>query len=680
MQLSHLHLTLGVAARLLGLLAFAASILALPRGANAAESVWVSSLDLSRITQGWGTARADVSVEGHPISIGGQKFVHGVGTHAASIFRIDLKKGAQRFLASVGVDDEANDKRSSIEFQVLGDEKLLWKSGVMRGGAAAIPIDLDVINVGVLTLVVTDAGDGNAADHADWGDARLEFTGERPVAFEGFTYPAVILTPKSGPHPRINGPSIFGVRPGSPFLYTVPATGKRPMKFSADGLPQGLRLDAANGRITGVLTQEGEHTVTLRATNTLGSAKKRFRIIVGEEIALTPPMGWNSYNAWGTDVDDQKVLRSARALVKYGLDQHGWTYLNIDDGWQGHRGGPLNALQPDLKRFPDIKEMCDEIHGMGLKVGIYQTPWVSSYGRRVGGSSENPDGAWDAATMTQGPFNSKVLPFAIGKYHFTVNDAKQWAAWGVDYLKYDWAPNEVPETKEMYDALRASQRDIVLSLSNDTTNTLFDQITEVSKYANCWRIGGDIADNWESIREHGFEGDKWAPFARPGHWNDPDMFEIGANGGGHPKRLTPDEQYTHVSQWCLLAAPLLLGCDLEHLDDFTVGLLSNDEVLEVNQDSLGHQATRVASSGDWSVYAKTMEDGSRAVGLFNNGLLSAPVSVDWSSLGITGKQQVRDLWRQKNLGVFDGKFQSPVASHGVLLLRLTSVSVSKSKT
>jgi alpha-galactosidase len=481
----------------------------------------------------------------------------------------------------------------------------------------------------------------------------------------------VALTPPSPKTPQIHGPKVFGVRPGSPFLYTIPATGDRPMTFSADGLPDGLKLDETNGQITGSLSQPGTIQVTFHARNSLGQTDRPFKIVVGDDIALTPPMGWNSWNCWGTGISQEKVLKSARAMIKAGLDQHGWTYVNIDDAWQGARGGDLNAIQPDPKTFPDIKSMADEIHGMGLKLGIYSTPWVTSYGGHVGGSSENSEGTWDKATMTKGPKNRKQLPFAIGQYHFFTNDAKQWAAWGVDYLKFDWAPNELPETMEMEGALRASGRDIVLSLSNNTTNSLFNIIGDMSKVANCWRIGGDINDSWGSIVGHGFHQDKWATFARPGHWNDPDMFEIGANGGGSPKRLTPDEQYTHVSLWCLVSAPLLLGCDLDHLDDFTLGLLTNDEVIDVDQDESGKEATHVSGQGDIEVYAKPLADGSWAAGLFNLGKTEAPVTVKWSDLGLSGKQKVRDLWRQQDAGSFDDGYTVPVASHGVVLIRVS---------
>ncbi len=480
----------------------------------------------------------------------------------------------------------------------------------------------------------------------------------------------VILTPASPHSPQIHGPKIFGVRPGSPFLYSIPATGDRPMHFSADGLPGGLHLDESTGRISGTLTSKGTFSVTLHARNSLGDSTRPFKIIAGDEIALTPPMGWNSWNCWHSGISQAKVLQSAHGLVNSGLAQHGWIYVNIDDAWQGVRGGELNAIQPNPKTFPDFPAMAREIHDMGLKLGIYSTPWVTSYAGHVGGSSENAEGTWDHATMTKGPKNKKILPFAIGSHHFFLNDAKQWAAWGVDYLKFDWAPIEPPETEEMENAIRASGRDIVFSLSNNATNSLFSVIPEVSKIGNSWRLGNDISDNWNSVVGNGFHHDQWAPYSHPGHWNDPDMFEVGTNGGGTPKRLTAEEQYSHVSLWCLLSAPLLLGCDLDHLDDFTRGLLTNDEVIDLDQDELGRQATCVAKEGDCEVYAKPLADGSWAAGLFNLGKKETPVTVKWSDLGLSGQQMVRDLWRQKDVGLLADQFSAPVPSHGVVLIRI----------
>ena len=487
-----------------------------------------------------------------------------------------------------------------------------------------------------------------------------------------------ILTPKPAATPRINGPKIFGVRPGSPFHYSIPATGDRPMTFAVDDLPAGLKLDAANGRITGSLNMPGEFNVTLRATNALGSAEKSFRIVVGEEIGLTPAMGWNSYNCFGERVNQDLELRAARAIIKLGLDQHGWTYVNMDDGWIGRQRNATNhAPQADPQRFTDIKGMVDEIHALGLKAGLYSTPWTQTYGGRLGGSSENPDGNWPPIGVPGAAKNAKKLPFAIGKYRFSYIDAKQFADWGFDYLKLDWGPVEAPETKEMHQALRVTGRDIVLSLSNNQVKKLLPIIGEVSPWAQSWRTTTDINDNWKRVAgDIGFAQDAWAASARPGHFNDADMLVVGQLGGRipsqlHPSKLTPDEQYTHISLWCLLSSPLLMGCDLEKMDDFTLSLLTNDEVLEVDQDSLGKQAVQVGGHGDLKIYAKPLDDGSLAVGLFNIGAMEATVTANWPDLKLTGKQTVRDLWRQKDLGVFDEKFDAKVAPHGVVLVRIS---------
>jgi len=631
-----------------------------------AETVSISSLDLTLARQDYGKTTPNLSVNGKPLSIGATPFSDGVGTHASSLILIDLKKSATRFTASVGVDDEVKNSAASVEFQVKADDKIVWKSGVMKAGDAAKKVDVDVGGAGILSLVVTAAGDGINYDHADWAEAVLEYSGAKPETIQVPAPPRIVLTPKAGPAPRINDASVFGVRPGNPFLYSIPATGTRPMAFAADGLPAGLSLDAA----TGVLKDKGEFAVVLHAKNSLGEAGKKFRIVVGDEIGLTPPMGWNSWNCWGGHVTQEKVMSSARAMVAAGLDQHGWTYINIDDTWQGERGGAFNGIQPDPKRFADIKGLCDAVHGMGLKVGIYSTPWTVSYGHRLGGSSNNPGGKWDAGVNLHTAVNHRIYPYSVGTTHFAKNDAQQWAAWGFDYLKYDWGPVDIENTREMGDSLRAPGRDIFYSLSNNGAGNIFSIITGLSGLANAWRTTNDIGESWGSMESIGFNENPWAPFQRPGHYNDPDMLIVGNIGWGnpHPTKLTPDEQYTHISLWCILGAPLLLGCDLAALDDFTLGLLTNDEVLEIDQDPLCKQGIKVSGKGSLDVYEKPMEDGSVAVGLFNRGAGEATITATWADLKLTGKQIVRDLWRQKDLGVYSDKFEAPVASHGVVLL------------
>jgi alpha-galactosidase len=321
-----------------------------------------------------------------------------------------------------------------------------------------------------------------------------------------------------------------------------------------------------------------------------------------------------------------------------------------------------------------MKGLCDTIHQMGLKAGIYSTPWISSYGRYPGESSDHPDGAWTKALQDAKHF---------GKYTFIQADADQWAAWGFDYLKYDWDPLDVAHTKAMSLALRKSGRDIVFSLSN---NAPFDHAADWAKWANCWRTTGDIFDSWSeagqgyqfTVSEIAFSQDRWAAFAGPGHWNDPDMLVVGDVGWGnpHPSHLTPDEQYTHITMWCLLSAPLLIGCDLDRLDAFTLNLLDNDEVLAIDQDALGKQATRVATDGSMDVYLKDLEDGGKAVAFFNRG--SCQETIDFNKLpniGLGGRHHVRDLWRQRDLpdttGVYGERFKVSVAAHGVELYKFT---------
>jgi alpha-galactosidase len=322
-----------------------------------------------------------------------------------------------------------------------------------------------------------------------------------------------------------------------------------------------------------------------------------------------------------------------------------------------------------------MKSMCAQIHEMGLKAGIYSTPWITSYAKFVGGSSDDPSGAWTTNLASRDYRH-------FGQHYFAENDARQWADWGMDYLKFDWCPMDVPHAAEMAKALRKTKRDILFSLSNTASH---EHAADWASLANCWRTTCDIWDGWENnpakdasynygVSEIAFAQDQWAAFAGPGHWNDPDMLVVGYVGWGsqlHPTKLTPDEQYTHISMWCMLSAPLLIGCDLERLDSFTLGLLGNDEVLALDQDALGKQATRVATYGAVDVFMKELEDGSKALGLFNRGDQPANVTLNkLPNLGLEGAWHLRDLWRQQDLPDVNGTLQTSVPAHGVVLLKL----------
>ena len=646
---------------------FAAIVaLALSVVADDIDTVYISTLDISKVKQAWGYPLKDISIEGKGLSIGGRKFEQGLATHAVGEFRINLKGGSERFLAYVGVDDDViGGEGGSVEFFVYADGKQIWNSGVRRAGWRAVRVDLDVCGVKLLVLKVKEADDGIHWDHADWADAKLLVSGEKPAAVDMPVEKPYILTPKPSPRPRINGPKVFGVRPGHPLLYTIAATGDRPMEFAVDNLPTGLALDGSTGQITGTLNEKGESTVMLRAKNALGTDEREFRIVVGDTIALTPPLGWNSWNCFAHDIDDKKVRSAADAMVSSGLINHGWSYINIDDCWMVKpdskdsmlAGEPRDArgMINTNKNFPDMKALSNYVHSKGLKIGIYSSP---------------------------GPVTCQGY---TASYEYEQQDAQQYANWEIDYLKYDWcsygrvaggsdrtalmAPYFV-----MRDALDNVNRDIVYSLCQYGMGEVWKWGAEVG--GNCWRTTGDITDTWSSVEWIGFSQDGLEEYARPGRWNDPDMLVVGMVGWGpqlHPTSLTPSEQYSHISLWCLLSAPLLVGCDMTQLDEFTLNLLTNDEVLEVNQDPLGKQANRVSQIDDLEVWVKVLEDGSKAVGLFNRQDDMTSVTAMWSDLDIQGKQLIRDLWRQKDLGVFEDSFTATVPGHGVELVRVRRV-------
>ncbi len=482
-----------------------------------------------------------------------------------------------------------------------------------------------------------------------------------------------VLTPKPGAEPRINGTRIFGVRPGSPFLFKIPATGEKPLKYEVVGLPEGLTCDALTGRITGMIEVPGEYKITFKVTNIKGTAEREFRIVCGENIALTPHMGWNSWYVWENHITDSIMRASAAAMVSSGMIDHGYMYINIDDCWSVKAnskdssllGDPrdINGMVNSNRRFPDMRSLTDYIHSLGLKAGIYTSP---------------------------GPLTCAGYTAA---WNYEEKDVARFVDWGYDFLKYDWcsynrvAKNDsLPELQKPYllisGLLARQKRDIVLNLCQYGMGDVWKWGKSVG--GNSWRTAGDLGGSFEEIGtalfRDGFDvftDNELQRYGGPGGWNDPDYLLLGylSNWEGQtvPTPLTPDEQYTQVSLWCLQAAPLILSGDITRLDEFTLGLLTNDEIIEVDQDPLGKPGYRISKAGNLEVWMKPMEDGSLAVGLFNRSDVKTKVTALWSDLGISGKQKARELWRQKDLGIFKEKYSSTVAPHGVVMIRLWRV-------
>jgi len=355
-------------------------------------------------------------------------------------------------------------------------------------------------------------------------------------------------------------------------------------------------------------------------------------------LAKTPPMGWNSWNKFGAKIDDKTVREIADTIVALGMRDAGYVYVNIDDGWQGERDAK-GALQPN-PHFPDMKALADYVHAKGLKLGIYSSP-----GPRTCAGFE-------------------------GSYGHEEIDAKTWAEWGIDYLKYDWCSamriwndDDMPAVyQKMAEALRAAGRPIVYGLCQYGRAKVQEWGPKVS--GNLWRSTGDIRDQWDSMAAIGFSQSDLAPYAAPGHWNDPDMLEVG-NGG-----MTPVEYQTHFSLWAMIAAPLLAGNDLRNMPAETKEILLNREVIAVDQDKLGKGGYRIAQQGETEVWAKPLEQGAYAVALFNRGATEVEASVKWSDLKLSGPLKVRDLWAHADRGRMADGFTAKVASHGVVMIRV----------
>jgi len=365
-------------------------------------------------------------------------------------------------------------------------------------------------------------------------------------------------------------------------------------------------------------------------------------------LAVTPPMGWNSWNHFGAKVTDADVRATADAMVASGMRDAGYTYVNIDDDWEGERDAQGN-IHSNI-RFPDMKALADYVHSKGLKLGIYSSP------------------------------GTKTCEGNAGSYGYEQKDADTFAAWGVDFLKYDLCsymdemklhdPKQDPQLAlammkeayaKMHQALVNTHRPIVYSICQYGVGSVWEWGPKVG--ANLWRTTDDIRDDYRSMALIGFSQAGLEKFAGPGHWNDPDMLEVG-NGG-----MTPDQYRTQMSLWAMLAAPLLAGNDLSKMDDVTKSILINREVIAVDQDKLGIQGSRV---GPPQIWMKPLSGGAKAVAMFNyvTDDEAEPQTLQFKDVGFDGPVHVRDLWAHKDLGVLEGSYTVTIPQGGVVMLRL----------
>jgi alpha-galactosidase len=366
-------------------------------------------------------------------------------------------------------------------------------------------------------------------------------------------------------------------------------------------------------------------------------------------VAATPPMGWNSWNHFAGKVNEADVKAAADAMVSSGMKAAGYEYINIDDTWEGQRDAQ-GFIHPNSK-FPDMKALADYVHSKGLKLGIYSSP---------------------------GP---KTCAGYSGSYGHEHQDAETYGKWGIDYLKYDLcsydgimrkeAPNDTQKQDammiaayaKMHRALEATGRPIIFSLCEYGRDDVWTWGASVG--GNLWRTTGDIQDNYQRMTDIGFNQLGLAKYARPGHWNDPDMLEIG-NGG-----MNYDEEKTHMSLWAILAAPLIAGNDLSHMSAQTLSVLTNREVIAVDQDTLGKEGSRAFAVGMTEIWTKPLKGGAVAAGLFNRDTVSHEMTLKLTTFGFGPHAKLRDLWAHTDVTPTNGQYMVNVPPHGVVMLRVS---------
>jgi alpha-galactosidase len=516
---------------------------------------------------------------------------------------------------------------------------------------------------------------------------------------------------RAGAEPRFNGAQIFGIRPGTPFLRALAVSGARPMAFAAVKLPRGLKLDHATGIISGSLAKPGAYEFTCRASNAGGRTEARLRIECGDTIALTPPMGWNSYDAFGDAVTEAEVMSNA-VWFKEHLQPLGWDTIVVDFRWYDRLADGVRVQDPEgvtidqfgrcvpaVNRFPSaagdrgFKPLADRLHAMGLKFGIHVMrgiPRLAAQGNlpvagsrfRAAEAVVAPDDPNRTCVWNNDMFGVDGDSPAGRAWYASV--ARQYADWDVDYIKCDDIDYMIrgriyaaAEIEALSRALRESGRSILLSLSPGPAPV--NCSPHLRQFANLWRISGDFWDNWKALN-HNFDlFADWGADAGPGHWPDGDMIPFGhiclRNCDVKPERwtrFTRNEQLTLISLWSLESSPLMLGMNLPDTDDWTIALLANPEVLAIDQDALGRAARRMYGQPvPAETWLKHLADGSCAVGFFNRSDQPVQIDVPWRDLGWLQPPQVRDLWLRRDLGR-QQRFTASIGPHGCVLLGVKS--------
>lgn len=493
-----------------------------------------------------------------------------------------------------------------------------------------------------------------------------------------------ILTPLPNQEPKINGPKLYGVRPGKKFVYRIPCQGMRPIKFEIQGLPGQLTLDAEKGIITGIVPEDkGEYAMTVIASNKHGKVSREFKLVVGENIALTPPTGWNSWGGHMLLITDEIMRKTADIFVEKGFADVGFQYISIDDCWmktskesfearndfkkEQHEGFSFDGLVGEVRtvegnvipnnNFPDMKAMTNYIHSFGLKAGIYSSP---------------------------GPYTCQNFEGSLG---YEKLDADQYANWGFDLLKYDLCSgsgclkcirnlsDSYPQSalwQPMATYLSMQNRDILFNLCQYGNENPWTWAPDLG--ISTWRTGGDLNHHVENYFKNALRiSTELRAFSKPGQWNDPDFMYIHKLrdfrkmvNPSQEIQLNTNQRYQYVTLWSVVCAPFFFSCDINEIDDFTIRLLTNAGVMNINQDALGDVAETIKNENDEVIMLKKLADGSKALAIFNtNAVNEKVIDINLTTIGLNGSKEFYDVWRQKYLTANAERISIRLSPNGV---------------
>lgn len=645
----------------------------------------LSEMDLSKTTCGWGTVKANKSIDGNPLTLSGTQYTSGVGTHATAQIVVKLNGSALRFRCMLGIDDETSGEGDvDYTFTGQGENGLssVITSGNIKGGRTPVPIDLDVNGFKYLIIDFAQGGN-NWSDHVDLANARFLWHDD-----EGAASPPFIIARNEMGQGLACATRVFS-QPGVRFMHRLKANNPK-ASISVSGLPAGLSWNAAKQRVEGCVATEGEYTYDVTVNDGDDTFNETVTLTVSRQLIQPVPfMGWLSWNVFEEEIDEEKMLAVANAAKRYGLDTLGYRYLCLDDWWHASKERPAGG-KPDYDhaKFPHgLAWLADSLHRMGFKIGIYS----------------------DAAAHT--------CAGAFGSYGYEQADAKQYAEWGMDLLKYDYcgAPTGVEEATRRYtamgNALKNSGRDILFYICEWGPREPWKWGSEAG--GTCWRTTYDSRDFWDWSTKadgghigsmQGYDGNKhlWA-YGGVNRFNDADMMMVGLHGTGksssHDFRsyltltgqtsysgMTQDEYQSQFSLWAMMASPLTLSFDIRNISKDDLRIISNTEMIAINQDPMGQQAEVVcdtiigkgATATPFEVLVKELENGDVAVAVFNRGEYRRPITLTPAMLGLDEGQKYifHDVWgmlKQDSI-VGDAGLRIYVNKHQTQVFRISKAS------